>query len=51
MGKSGWDALDVLVNRIAVFVVHASVVWGIPNSYVIRYIINTYLKRHRLGVD
>ncbi len=29
----------------------ASVVWGIPNSYLIRYIINTYLKRHRLGVD
>ena len=28
-----------------------SVVWGIPNSYLIRYIINTYLKRHRLGVD
>ncbi len=29
----------------------SSVVWGIPNSYLIRYIINTYLKRHRLGVD
>ena len=28
-----------------------SVVWGIPNSYLIRYIINTYLNRHRLGVD
>ena len=28
-----------------------SVVRGIPNSYLIRYIINTYLKRHRLGVD
>ncbi len=28
-----------------------SVVWGIPNSYLIRYIINTHLKRHRLGVD
>ncbi len=28
-----------------------SVVWGIPNSYQIRYIINTHLNRHRLGVD
>ncbi len=29
----------------------SSVVWGIPNSYLIRYIINTHLNRHRLGVD
>ncbi len=29
----------------------SSVVWGIPNSYLIRYIMNTYLNRHRLGVD
>jgi hypothetical protein len=32
-------------------IMQTSVVWGIPNSYLIRYIINTYLKRHRLGVD
>jgi hypothetical protein len=29
----------------------ASMGWGIPNSYLIRHIINTHLKRHRLGVD
>ncbi len=28
-----------------------SVVWGIPNSYLFRYIIGTYLNRHRLDVD
>jgi hypothetical protein len=29
----------------------SSVVWGIPNSYLTRYIINTHLNRHRSGVD
>jgi hypothetical protein len=29
----------------------SSVVWEIPNSYLIRYIMNTHLNRHRLGVD
>ncbi len=48
------DCIDItllLLNWYRLFRRHPSVVWGIPNSYLIRYIINTYLKRHRLGVD
>ena len=43
--------LSIFTGSIIPWLEASSVVWGIPNSYLIRYIINTYLKRHRLGVD
>jgi len=40
-----------IISDVVYDIVPSSVVWGIPNSYLIRYIMNTHLNRHRLGVD
>jgi hypothetical protein len=49
--ESHYKSQDRLQGRLSPANTVTTVDWDIPNSYLIRYIINTHLNRHRLGVD